>query len=403
MSNWPLHISVYGAGDAAATGAFASLQRFLWRQVNDLSREITNESIAGTVQFDGATAPSFRTVLDPRGRFRPIRLSETNTGNPGELVEFAQWALRTCPADQMVLILSGHGLAFQDAATERLLSRGRGGMLGMPVLQNAKSLFGKPNLSRALLMDQSDFLSVPELSSALEAIAATCPEGRINTVVFDACLMSNLEILYEIAPFCSHAVGAMDEISGAGLNLSGAAQLIRHRIQRDDAAGSQIAQAFAEVYKPQWPTDSCVVVDLHNDGMKAGLKALKSSVRAMSDWLDEDKNRATTLANAISAASATLVRYKSKSLSDIAAIATTLKSVDLPNAAQSTFQEAAHQFGDAVVARKAGTNYSAAMGLSLFAPTDRYQFSLHAGDHAKLKLARKTGWHDLLARLYLAA
>jgi hypothetical protein len=113
-----------GAGDASSSGDFAALTPFLWKQLRQLQGVVTNEQVAGVAQLDGMSHPTLRWVLDPLSRFRPQQLGETNTGDPQGLVEFCAWANANCPAEVEVLILSGHGLAFQDARTSRYLGRG---------------------------------------------------------------------------------------------------------------------------------------------------------------------------------------------------------------------------------------------------------------------------------------
>lgn len=395
MSAWPLQFAVYGAGDAGAQGAFPALQSFLWAQLRELTRVITTSRIAGLAQLDNVGAPSLRWVLDPRGRYEPHTIRETNTGDPRELVEFCQWCERTCPADQHVLVLSGHGLAFQDSIARDIYSRGAAGPLP---IKRAKSLFRSSAVgTRALMMDESDFLTVPEMRGALAAVASAYAKGRIDVVVFDACLMSNIELLYELADIAGAAVGAVDEISGAGLNLAGAAQIL-------DGAGplsaAEIASAFVASYAPGKASDSCIAVDLD----RAGLDEAVSAFAEFSGLLLADISNSAELArmcrDALASSSRELVRYRSKSLADLAAVYVALREIGLPARTLSALEIAVRKFAALVIGRRVGQDYASALGLSLFAPSSLDQYRTNAADYNALTFAHRTRWAQVLDHLY---
>lgn len=397
-ARWPVQFLLYAAGDAAATGAFPALHRFLWRQVEDLQRIVTNSSIATTAQFDSANGPSLRWVLDPRRRFPVQPMGETNTGDPRELINFVSWARRVCPADLHVLILSGHGLAFQDERTRQHLSRGGSGE-APPVIKRAKHLF-QPVRTRAVLMDESDFLSVPETSAALSEIAGKI-DAKLDVLVFDACLMSNIEILAELRPFVHTVVGAVDEISAAGLNLAGAAWQLTQGVQSGKNMDYRnLAQAFPDTYRPQWKTDSCIAVNVSLEAFSEALDHLKLFTESLFSWIDDEPKNKRIIREALSIGSRNIVRFQSKSIADLSAIHKALREAGTPKSATRHLKAAIHSLDSSIISRRFGSDYKQALGISIFSPTDSKQFTLHKKDYEKLEIAKRTNWLDVLESIY---
>jgi hypothetical protein len=144
MASWPVSILIYGAGDAASR--FPGLQTDIERQLAALLRVATNQHVAAIAQLDRTTGLSTRWLLDSRNRVAPTTLGETNTGDPSELVDFISWSNSTYPADRHVLVLSGHGMAWQDEKTRRVL-KGRGVVLPtttLPTIAQLAKRFGWP-------------------------------------------------------------------------------------------------------------------------------------------------------------------------------------------------------------------------------------------------------------------
>ncbi|MBL8542270.1 MAG: hypothetical protein JNJ63_00540 [Hyphomonadaceae bacterium] len=395
MAAWPLQCAVYGAGDAGAGGAFPALQSFLWRQLDGLSRVISTDRVAGLAQLDSMNAPSMRWVLDPRGRTKPQTMPDTNTGDPAQLVEFAQWCERSCPAERHVLVLSGHGLAFQDSVTSGHYGRG---VAEMGAIKRAKSLFRSRTIgTRAILMDESDFLTVPEMRGALAAIAAGYSSRRIDTLVFDACLMSNVELMYELAGIAGAVVGAVDEISGAGLNLAGAAQILHRDAPTTPSA---IASAFVTAYEPNQASDSCIAVVLDEARLDEAIASFAEFSTLLLADISANRELARLCRDALANSSRELVCYRSKSLADLGAVLVAMREVGLPQRTLAALESAVRQFATLIIGRRVGSDYANALGLSLFAPSNIEQYHVNVRDYANLAFAQRTRWGDVLKQLY---
>ena len=398
---WPVKFSIYGAGDASSSGDFAALTPFLWKQLRQLQGVVTNEQVAGVAQLDGMSHPTFRWVLDPLSRFRPQQLGETNTGDPQGLVDFCAWANANCPAEVEVLILSGHGLAFQDARTSRYLGRG----VSSPPLQirRTKRIFGNRTelYSRAILMDETDFVSVPELKSALSEIASLALSNSVGVLVFDACLMSNIELLFEIHDSVEYVVGAVDEISGVGLNLAGAASLTTHLSRNGgNVDGSTIARIFSETYEPVHEADSCLAISLEHKKVQRAISSFAELVSSLSrlDYLESSMN--LRIRAALSDGSRQLVKYRNKSLADVAAFSKAFTSAEFPPEVRRNAKKFRSSVSALVLEAKLGSSYKDALGITIFSPTDAIQFQQDREDYRNLVFSNQTGWLKFLDGLF---
>src|SRR6185312_9787586 len=282
MSDWPIRIMVYGAGEAA--GGAGALSDQIQMQLSRLQQVITTQSVAGIAQLESSSAQSLRYVLDPQGRQPFYQIPNVNVGDPNSLLEFVKWSAAVCPAQCSVLALSGHGAAWEDEMVAQTLGRAaatnRAVHAARPApgaIHHPRSLFG-PNatphgaMGRAILIDgqNRDFLSNAELGSALAQIRAVLG-GKIDVLVFDACLMSSWEILQEVSDSATTVVGSVDEISASGIDLSAAAAKLN--AANGAATPMTIAVTIATEFQPQTVFDSCVAVDLSSTSWVSALTA----------------------------------------------------------------------------------------------------------------------------------
>ena len=119
MSTWPARVLIYGAGEAV--NGQGSLSSFLVAQLERLEQVCTNRVVSAIAQLDSTASDSIRYVLDPTGTQPRYQLPNVNVGDPNELRSFVGWAGRVCPARRTVLVLSGHGAAWQDQFVEDAL------------------------------------------------------------------------------------------------------------------------------------------------------------------------------------------------------------------------------------------------------------------------------------------
>jgi len=104
-------------------------------------------------------------------------LGELDSGDGATLVEFAEWAIATYPADNYVLILSDHGAGWTGGWNDNA-----------PV--------------------EGSSFKMQDIDDALGQIIADTGIEAFELVGFDACLMGQLEVMSGIAPHARYAVGS---------------------------------------------------------------------------------------------------------------------------------------------------------------------------------------------------
>jgi DNA uptake protein ComE-like DNA-binding protein len=95
------------------------------------------------------------------------KLGEVNTASPETLEDFGTYAVEHFPAEHFCLIVFGHG----------------GGYNG--VLPDA---------------NPDDIISIPDFGRAVKKIASGADSGKLDLLLFDSCLMSTLEVAWELEP-----------------------------------------------------------------------------------------------------------------------------------------------------------------------------------------------------------
>jgi len=173
-------------------------------------------------------------------------LGETNTGDPAVLRDFVKWAVTEHPAQRYMLVIWNHGSGWDDSnlyegdyfsgATPpvvrkgKVISPGRAPAPIAPVAMGTvraafkrgrRSLFGSTVstlvTSRAIAFDDQakDFLDNIELKRVLAEIRRMLGR-KIDILGFDACLMSMVEVAYQIRDAVALTCGSEEEEAGDG-------------------------------------------------------------------------------------------------------------------------------------------------------------------------------------------
>ena len=107
-------------------------------------------------------------------------LESASMSDPETLADFIRWGVQTAPAEKYALVLWGHGMGSKSG----------------------------------ILIDElyeQDILELDELAEALSAGGT-----HFETILFDACMMANLETAYAVCPYASWMVGSEELVPGTG-------------------------------------------------------------------------------------------------------------------------------------------------------------------------------------------
>lgn len=232
------------------------------------------------------------------------QVGNADSGNPQTLVDFVRWAAKAAPADRYALVVWNHGSGWgvddlDEVYTEVKNKAGDTGVspreLGVRSTQQiGRTLFKKPvekvlelpNLrERAIASDDGSghSLDTIELYNALEA--AHDELGKpLELFGMDACLMSTLEVAYEVQEFAKMVVGSEELEPGDGWPYE--------RILTDLAAdpgidgvelGRRIVKHYVDSYanqQGQWPVTQCATSTEGLGAFVDRLDALSQALRA---------------------------------------------------------------------------------------------------------------------------
>lgn len=240
--NWT--IMVYLAGDNNLDSAGMV-------DLNEMKTVGSTDEIAVLAQFDraGAGQATVRYCLrqgTPVTKDAVQTLGETNMGDPKVLEEFVIWGVTNYPADHYLLVLWNHGAGWDDAnlyqgdvfsGTAPPVSR-----KSQPIATRGATAEGKPialaqaragiaRTRRALFNstveaaikqrgiafdDQAqDFLDNIELKKVMTKIKRKL-KRKIDILGMDACLMSMVEVFYQLRDTAEFSVGSEETEPGDG-------------------------------------------------------------------------------------------------------------------------------------------------------------------------------------------
>lgn len=240
--NWT--IMVYLAGDNNLDSAGVV-------DLKEMKTVGSSDRIALLAQFDraGSKAATVRYCLKqgtPLAKDAVQTLGETNMGDPKVLEDFVSWGVTNYPAEHYLLVLWNHGAGWDDAnlyqgdvfsGSAPPISRKqqpvatRGPTVSARTLPMAQARAGMARTRRALFSttvaaavnqrgiafdDQAqDFLDNVELKKVMTSIKRKL-KRKIDILGMDACLMSMLEVSYQMRDLAEFSVGSEETEPGEG-------------------------------------------------------------------------------------------------------------------------------------------------------------------------------------------
>jgi len=240
--NWT--VMVYLAGDNNLDSAGVV-------DLKEMKTVGTTDRIAVLAQFDraGAKQATVRYCLKkgtPLAKDAVQTLGETNTGDPNVLEDFVTWGVTNYPADHYLLVIWNHGAGWDDAnlyqgdvftgATPPVSRKQqplvtRGAVPGAKPIAFAQARAGLARTRRALFSttvkaavsqraiafdDQAqDYLDNIELKKVMTRIKKKLSR-KIDILGMDACLMSMVEVVYQMRDVADYSVGSEESEPGDG-------------------------------------------------------------------------------------------------------------------------------------------------------------------------------------------
>jgi hypothetical protein len=236
-------------------------------------------------------------------------LGETDTGDPAVLQDFITWAMTTHPARHYMLVIWNHGAGWDDSnlyggdyfsgAAPPVVRKGkviatgrvsasvepvRMGTVRAAVKRARRSLF-QPTVasmvsSRAIAFDDQakDFLDNIELKRVLTDIRRRL-QRKIDLLGFDACLMSMVEVAYQIRDSVSLICGSEEEEPNDGWPYD---TILKALAARPSMAPPELARLIVGRYLASYKPRDGVTLAAAN---LAGIGALADAVNRLGSVL----------------------------------------------------------------------------------------------------------------------
>jgi hypothetical protein len=245
-------------------------------------------------------------------------LGDIDSGSPQTMLDFVRWAVRTAPAERYALVVWNHGSGFDVLDVDQLYSGVRGtnghprvspreiGLHGTQEL--GRSIFSstvvevlsKPTLGeRAIASDDGTghSLDTIELNRVVKKVHEDVIDAPLELLGMDACLMSNLEVSYEVEKHAKVVVGSEELEPGDGWPYT---KILQDLNQKPDMDGAQLGEVVVKRYiesyaqlEDQWPVTQCATRTAGVGGFVDALDGLAGALRShMKDHGSQDVQRA---------------------------------------------------------------------------------------------------------------
>lgn len=215
------------------------------------------------VQFDnqGERGTNRYRVLSGGQQDLVMPLGETDSGDPKVLEAFVDWAARQYPAERYALVLWSHGSAWEPAELDKIArsvnspnynskeaaDRSASPMGKVVFRTSLERIFQLPSAGeRAICVDDGSGHSLDTLE--LEKVLVRTKEilGQdIDLLGMDACLMSNLEVAFQVRPYAKYLVASEESEPNDGWPYE---RLLRHLVDDPNLPTAQIADHIVQDY-----------------------------------------------------------------------------------------------------------------------------------------------------------
>jgi hypothetical protein len=322
-------------------------------------------------------------------------LGPTNTGDPRVLKDFLSFGAKSFPAQATMLVLSNHGSGFW-VPPEMLSSAAR--RRGRPA-RGLRSGFFRPTREWRLAPDQlrgiayddgsSDCLDNRELQQVL-AHAHRALGRPVDVVGMDACLMTMLEVAYQLRDHARILVGSEELEPGEGWPYTTIlGDLVGHPAVAPAELAMTIVRRYGEFYRPDSEDITQSAIDLGKLNDLVG--AVDRLARVLLGALPS-----TSLETALYRAWRRTLGFFDDLYADLHHFAMNLAAAttrrDIRHAALEVQRAIEAQGGPIIAERHAGRRMAPARGLSIYFPPFRDPSVFYR----ELDFARRTRWAEFL-------
>ena len=215
------------------------------------------------VEFDNAGSQGTRRFHIQQGgkAERVVTLGETDSGQPQTLIDFVVWATTEYPAERYALVLWNHGCGWEPIEIDRIahqmsapgyseresLARASSTLRRTFFRSSLETILSLPSSrERAICSDDGSGHSLDTLELGRVLAAITTHLGRpLDLLGMDACLMSNLEVAFQIQPYAHYMVASEESEPNDGWPY---AAVLRTLVTRPTMSTAALAERIVKAY-----------------------------------------------------------------------------------------------------------------------------------------------------------
>jgi cysteine peptidase C11 family protein len=295
---------VYMAGNNSLSGA-ASSDLSEMRKVGS-TPEV---SLLAFIKQRGAASARYLKVQKGGLNETVASIGDVDSGSPQTLVDFVRWGVATAPADRYALVLWNHGGGWEPDDMDALYSSVKRGNavshreLNLRSTQRlARSFFSttvveilsRPTAGERQICNDDGTghsLDTLELGNVIKAAAKEMGHD-VDVVGMDACLMSDLEVAYQIRNEARVIVGSEELEPGAGWPYD---QVLAKLVAEPAMSATDLAEIVVDRYSASyakhssvWPVTQTALVTKETKPLASAVDALERALRTQlkSGWTE---------------------------------------------------------------------------------------------------------------------
>jgi hypothetical protein len=227
-------------------------------------------------------------------------LGDADSGDPQRVLDFFRWAVKRAPAERYALVLWNHGGGWAPDDLEQLYSelradtgvnrrelnrRANQSMARTLFSTTVKQILARPTEAERQICNDDGTghsLDTIELGNVLR-LAAREIGGQIDLLGMDACLMSTLEVAYQVRGEARVIVGSEDLEPGAGWCYDTVLGDLAAKPDMDaPELGRVVVDRYVESYRElpsQWPVTQAAVRADHARRFSQAIDGLERALR----------------------------------------------------------------------------------------------------------------------------
>jgi hypothetical protein len=373
--------------------------------LKEMKKVGSSDRVNVIAQFDRATGHEAKRYYLSKGgqaaKDAVASIGEVNTGDPKRLNEFIKWGVTNYPAQHYALVLWNHGQGWDDTdiyAEERYRSLRRlasspvrHALFHTPVRRTLEGAIDDSNF-RAILLDDNakDFLDNIEMKQVM-ADTAKLLNRNLDLLGMDACLMSMIEVGYQIHQSVDFTVGSEQTEPGNGWPYD---KILGKLVNKPDMTPRDLSTAIVDQYLASYTRDSVTQAACNLSRAEALATAIAGLAAALQGNLGDGATRQRLLM-----ARAQVQSYEVPDNIDLIDFCSLLGQPSAGSQIADSCQQVieAAQSGYVMQQGYKGTDLENSHGVAIYFPTLTVS-PLYEG----LDFSKKTGW-DKFLKDYLKA